>query len=246
MVALSFNASQTKGVYLGWVPPAGETHSWTGLPDDGFTADAKREWMVGAFVSAQPDSELGVKQLKDWSPPKPENLFPGASELKLDNGKSDGKQSYGGSGPAIALNFAADGFVVGAPLQVKGLRGCTEAGTGRAIRRRRPSSRSRSSTAARRLRPGRRRRMFSARRASPYSLFAYKEKWVDLVFDKPIVFASPNQNWSSRSIQRPSSPRGSISTTTSWWGGRSHSFAGKVESGFSAVPEREWMIRVMV
>ncbi|MGO9115973.1 MAG: hypothetical protein ACLP9L_42760 [Thermoguttaceae bacterium] len=52
-VALSFNPEQTKGIYLGLDKNVKETHSYIGLPDDGFElVDNPSDWMVRVQLTA--------------------------------------------------------------------------------------------------------------------------------------------------------------------------------------------------
>ncbi|MBN1911030.1 MAG: PEGA domain-containing protein [Pirellulales bacterium] len=51
-VALSFNPHQTKGIYLGYDKDVSQSHSYTGLPDRGFTAvPEKYDWMVRVHLA---------------------------------------------------------------------------------------------------------------------------------------------------------------------------------------------------
>jgi hypothetical protein len=106
-VVLSFNPHQTKGVYLGYDESVDKSRSLTGLPGDGFRpVDKAYDWMVRVEMSAKPSGKKGVKRLADFSPPVEVDPFAGMIEAKYDDGKSDGRQSYGGSGPMITFKLA--------------------------------------------------------------------------------------------------------------------------------------------
>jgi hypothetical protein len=52
-VALSFNPEQTKGIYLGLDKNVKQSHSYTGLPEDGFEPlDNPSDWMVRVDLTA--------------------------------------------------------------------------------------------------------------------------------------------------------------------------------------------------
>jgi hypothetical protein len=51
-VAISFNPEQTKGIYLGLDKNVKESHSYVGLPEDGFEPmDKSSDWMVRAYLT---------------------------------------------------------------------------------------------------------------------------------------------------------------------------------------------------
>lgn len=51
LIALSFNATQFKGIYVGEETDVKESHSYTGLPGEGFSrVDEPFDWMVRAYV----------------------------------------------------------------------------------------------------------------------------------------------------------------------------------------------------
>ena len=53
-VALSFNPHQTKGIYLGLDKTGKESHSYVGLPEQGYEpADKQSEWMVRVYLAAK-------------------------------------------------------------------------------------------------------------------------------------------------------------------------------------------------
>ena len=53
-VALSFNPEQTKGIYLGLDKTGKESHSYVGLPEQGYEpADKQSEWMVRVYLAAK-------------------------------------------------------------------------------------------------------------------------------------------------------------------------------------------------
>ena len=56
-VALSFNPEQTKGIYLGLDKSVKESHSYVGLPEEGFhPITEKYDWMVRVYLAAHKTS----------------------------------------------------------------------------------------------------------------------------------------------------------------------------------------------
>jgi len=237
-VALAFNPDRTKGIYLGFDEGVDETHSLTGLPDSGFKPVTKKyDWMVRVHLTEKPSTEKGVQRLADWKPPKKTTSFKDQTEVKLDTGKSDGKQSYSGAGPAIRIKLA-DVLPKGTSLRKVKLTGlrvyASRYGSGYSPKRTKLSvavldgkgkSRSKAS--------------FS------YSAFSYKPKWVSLRFRKPVAvggFAGDDGE-----ITIALDPKASRTKGIYWHYNKdpkeSHSLAGTVARGFKETPDREWMIR---
>ena len=109
LIAAAFNPHQTKGIYLGIDEDAADTDackSFVGLPKEGYKPfDAKGQWMIRAKLCSEPVK--GKKVIK------PADAKPAFEEEKVDESKyktvsfcgkeSDGKQSYGGSGPVVMI-----------------------------------------------------------------------------------------------------------------------------------------------
>jgi hypothetical protein len=236
-VALSFNPTQTKGIYLGLDKNVKQAHSFVGLPDSGFEpVKEPSDWMVRVYMTAQPSGTKAIQRLSDWKPPVVENPFKGCIEAKYDTGKSGGMQSYGGGGPAVRFKFAD--FLKGTPAQNARIKGLRVYGS------RYGSGYDTKETTLKVL-------FLDAQGiavmqiAFPYALFTYKEKWVDLAFPRPIpldfllnadgtvtiAFDPEAQQYKGIYFHYNKNPK-----TT-------HSLAGSVASGFKEVPDREWMIR---
>ncbi|MBI5091111.1 MAG: HEAT repeat domain-containing protein [Candidatus Hydrogenedentes bacterium] len=235
-VAIAFNPSDTKGIYLGMDKDVEQSHSYQGLPEDGFEPVKDTfDWTVRVFMSNEASGEKGVQHLADWTPPKTVNAFEGLTEAKYDTGNSDGKQSYGGRGPRIEL---ALGTLVPGAAQLKGFRVYgSRYGSGFDPQTTMFKSAVLDKTGA-----------VICEQQFPYSLFSYKEKWVDLVLTTPL------------SLDKTAADGGAISVAldpeaTQFKGiyfhynkdpQVSHSSRGTIARGFEPVPDREWMIRAYV
>jgi hypothetical protein len=174
-VALSFNPHRTKGIYLGYDESVEESHSYTGLPGDGFEkVTDKYDWMVRVRMSKEPSGERGVKRLADIEAPEHIDPFKGCIELKHYTGESDGKQSYGDGGPGIRIRLSdvSAGTSSGAgALKLKGFRVYgSRYGSGYDAEETKLWVAGLNSGGQELWRHG-----FS------YGLFGYKAKWVDLV-----------------------------------------------------------------
>lgn len=118
-VALAFNALPTKGIYLGLDKSVKESHSYAGLPGDGFKpVPEKYDWMLRARlvsepskVASRPGPQLGrrapASALASHNPSDPVStgeVPPGATRLSYVGDTSPDKRSLGGSGHAVAFN----------------------------------------------------------------------------------------------------------------------------------------------
>ena len=57
-VALSFNPEQTKGIYLGLDKNVKESHSYIGLPEEGFEPVERSDWMVRMYLTAKAEKNI--------------------------------------------------------------------------------------------------------------------------------------------------------------------------------------------
>ncbi len=237
-VALSFNPHRTKGIYLGYDNSVERPHSLVGLPADGFRpVKEPYDWMVRVHLSGEPSGEKGVMRLADWKPPKHVDPFQGCIEAKYDTGESDGKQSYGGSGPAIRFKLP-DVLPKDVSLDKLQLRGF-------------------------RLYAGRYGSGYDTKQATvrvsvlgsdkktlwegtfSYALFDYKTKWIDLVLPEPMALRDSDLKDGELTVAfDPEAHRfKGIYFHYNRDPDTSHSLAGAVAKGFREVPDREWMIR---
>jgi beta-lactamase regulating signal transducer with metallopeptidase domain len=70
-VALWFNAESTKGVYIGMDKNVEQSHSWIGLPDQGYhRVEEKYDWMIAAVVSSEEGKEPSRPKVKTYEPEK--------------------------------------------------------------------------------------------------------------------------------------------------------------------------------
>jgi len=238
-VALAFNPHRTKGVYLGLDEDVDETHSLTGLPDSGFKPVTKKyDWMVRVHLTEKPSTDKDVQRLADWKPKKKTSSFRDQTEVKLDTGKSDGKQSYGGAGPAVRIKLA-DVLPKGTSIKDVKLTGlrvyASRYGSGYSPKRTKLSVAVLDSKGKSR-----------SKASLSYSAFSYKPKWADLRFRKPIAVGGFAGNDGEITIALD--PKASRTKGIYWHYNKdpkqSHSLAGTIAKGFKEVPDREWMIRL--
>jgi len=238
LVALSFNPHKTKGIYLGYDNSVKQSHSLAGLPRDGYEpVKDTYDWMVRLHLSREPSGENGIIRLADWKPPVHVDPFEGCLEAKYDTGESDGKQSYGGSGPAIRFKLAEvlPKDVSIEDLELKGFR--LYAG-------RYGSGYDTEQTMLHVAVLGHENKVLW-QGTFPYSLFAYKAKWVDVVLPEPLALRSSDLREGELTVAMDPEAHQykGIYFHYNKTPGSSRSLAGTVAKGFRQVPDREWMIR---
>ncbi len=231
-IALAFNPHQTKGIYLGMDKDVERTHSYTGLPRDGYELlEEKADWMLRVALTEKPTGEKSVMRLEDWSPPVKEEPFKECIELAYDDGESDGIQSYGGRGTAVRYNLLDVGTVQ-APLQLHGFRiyasrygsGYDPATTMLTVRV--------IGTDDRVLKEV----------TFPYEKFSYKPGWINLVLEEPLEIA-PELTFITVGFNPDAHRTKGIYFHFNENPKVSHSYVGTLERGFEPIPEREWMAR---
>ncbi len=226
-VALNFNPSQTKGIYLGFDESVAESHSFQGLPDSGFQpVKEKHDWMVRVYMAKNPSGEKGIQRLADWTQPKHSDPFGGLTELKHDNGTSDGQQSYGGAGPYIQFTAPEPGGKLQG-IRVYGSRyggGYDPETTAFHVTVLAPPN--------------------EYGQTCFYSAFAYEPKWVDLVFSDPVTL-TPGQTVTIVIDPHAQQSRG-IYFHYNKDPQQTHSGIAKSEQPDKPTPDREWMIRAYV
>jgi beta-lactamase regulating signal transducer with metallopeptidase domain/HEAT repeat protein len=235
-IALAFNPHRTKGIYLSYDRDVSASHSSTGLPDSGYEpVDETYDWMVRLCMSAEPSGEKGVQRLADWSPPKYADPFEGLVEVKYDDGVSDGKQSYGGAGPCIRFPDRLWGAFVGERAVTD-----TEAFMGVRVYGSRYGSGYNPESTMLHLIVQDQDGNELAKADFPYSLFSYKEQWVDLELPAParttvseIVCILDPEAHQTKGIyfHYKKDPE------------ESHSGVAKNGKADKPTPDREWMIR---
>jgi hypothetical protein len=235
-VALAFNPHQTKGVYLGYADTGGApTHSYTGLPEEGFEKlQAAQDWMVRVCLAEQPSGAKGTQRLADWKLVVEQQPLDGCTVVTLDNGKPEGKQSYGGRGPAV--RFRPSEFLPagagGGPALLKGVRlYASRYGSG--------YDAARTLLQVYALDPE---NQVLGKAGAPYARFNYKERWVDLVLEKPIRIEKPGDPLTVALDPEAAATKG-IYFHYQKNPARSHSLAGKLGKGFESLNDREWLIR---
>ncbi len=231
-VAFSFNPSRTKGVYLGIDKSVSKSRSLMGLPDSGFEEVKQPEdWMVRVYLSEQPSGVKGVKRLAEWKAPVKVEPFEGCGEVKYDNGKSDDMQSYGERCPTMRI-LPADSGLGAETLALKGFRlYASRYGSGYI--------------------PGKTflyayiidsRDKILQKAVFPYAKFSYKPKWVNLVLEEPVAIEKPAEYLTIAFDPEAHRTKG-IYFHYNKNPQVSHSLVGTAGKGFTALPDREWMIR---
>ena len=172
-INLNFSPRGTKGVYVGYDDTADECFSKTGLPDKTPRDIAEGyNWMVRLTIADTPPARV-TKAMGEWKQTASASAITGEGliELKRDDGKSDGKKSIGGAGPAIRFEGAPSGAVL-TGLRVYGSRygrGYDPKKTNAAYY------------------------IFDddgdilIKGEFPYALFSYQEKWVDIPVEQTDV-----------------------------------------------------------
>ena len=238
-VALAFNPHRTKGIYLSYDRDVSASHSFTGLPDSGYEpVDETYEWMLRLYMSAEPSGEKGVQRLADWSPPEHVDPFEGLVEVKYDDGVSDGKQSYGGAGPYIRYPATMWAYFVG--NRVHSIPD-TEALVGLRVYGSRYGSGYDPETTMLHVIIQDQDGKELAKVDFPYSLFSYKERWVDLVLPEPIL--SKQMGEFMLILDPEAHQTKGIYFHYKKNPAESHSGVAKNGKADKPTPDREWMIR---
>ncbi|MFH0793424.1 MAG: hypothetical protein V2A74_05265 [bacterium] len=237
-VSLSFNPHQTKGIYLGTDESVAQSHSFAGLPDSGFEeVKEKRDWMVRLHLAQEPSGEKGIQRLADWKPPVTSDPFEGCIEAKYDAGPSEEKQSYGGRGPAIQFRVK-DFLPSGTPSEKASLKGfrlyASRYGSGYDPEKTMVKVALLDSSNKVRWEGG-----------FPYRSFSYKAQWVDFALPQPIALSElvGDDGLLTVAFDPEAHQTKGIYFHYNKNPQTSHSMAGTTAKGFTAVPDREWIIR---
>ncbi|QDU00195.1 M56 family metallopeptidase [Gimesia aquarii] len=240
-IAVAFNPHRTKGVYLGLDDSPSKTSSFTGLPNDGFTAlDKSQIWMVRPFIAPKATADLGTRPLADRPAVSTVNPFAGCIEVHSVAGASAGKQSYGGSGPAIDINVQelVPQDVALHSLRLKGIRlYASRYGSGYDPKK----------TMLDILVTGKGAKTQWSH-SFPFSHFGYREKWIDLVIpDAPLISEFLDQGKLTLGLDPHATQFKGVYfhyiKTTGDESGARGIVPGK---RYFDVPNRKWMIRVFL
>ena len=164
-VNLAFNTHKTKGVYVGIDKPGEGDFSRMGLPDQ--TPEPGPEggsWMIRIVVSPKPVGGGGTGEWQQPEAPPASTESLGLVEMKNDDGKSNGKLSISGEGPAARFEGAPEGGTL-ERLRIYGSR----YGSGYDTKK---------TTIDYYILDAEGRSIATGR--IPYGLFTYDEKWVDV------------------------------------------------------------------
>lgn len=235
-VALSFEPSRTSGVYVGLDASVGEAHSYTGLPDDGFTLmDRVTDWMVRVTLVPTPSEGLEVMRLADRKLPGETEMPDGCVELYWDDGESDGIQSYGGSGPRIVFKLSelVPEETLEQELWVHGLR----------IHGSRYGGGFDPDTTMIQVSFLDAVQEVYATAKIPYAKFSHKPRWVEVTFEDPVRIESQGDDLLDIALDPEAHQTKGIYFHYNKDPAESHSSAGRVGGNFKDTADREWMIR---
>jgi hypothetical protein len=238
-VALSFEPGRTSGVYVGYDESVGETHSYTGLPEDGLKLlDRVYDWMVRVTLVPTPSEGVEVKRLADRELPAETEKPEGSVELNWDDGESDGMQSYGGAGPRIAFKLSEllPEEVRAQDLAVFGLR-IYGSRYGGGFDPETTTIEVNFLDAVQEV---------YATQEIPYAKFSHKAKWVDVVFEEPVLLASQGDDLLDIALDPEAHQTKGIYFHYNENPAESHSSYGRAGKGFKDADDREWMIRAWV
>lgn len=240
-IALAFNPARTKGIHLGLDKNVEASHSLIGLPETGFRRITEpQDWMVRVVLSRKPTGKKGIRRLADRRAPRAGDPFKGCLEIKYDTGKSDGRKSIGGAGPALRFKVSdvAPKAEKAQTIKLHGLRlYASRYGSGYD-----PAD---AVVKVAVLDPAGGVRW---RGEFPYARFSYKPGWVELVLETPAELGQLGEGGGTLTVALdPQAHRTKgIFFHYNKEPETSHSLVGSVARGFKAAAEREWMIRVYV
>ena len=236
LVALAFNPGRTKGVFLGQDQSVEQSHSFTGMPETGLRRVTEPyDWMIRVVLSKEPTGKRGIRRLADRKPVKKGDPFEGCIEVKYDTGKSDGRRSMGGAGPALRIKVSD--FVPKAEkaqtIKLHGFRVfASRYGAGYDLDE----------------------TMIDAavlhadgtvlwKGQFPYGRFGYRAKWISLALDKPADLGKLTGATLTLALDPHAQRTKGVYFHYSKDPKESHSATGSVGRGFRDAPDVEWLIR---
>ena len=172
-----------------------------------------------------------AQEANPFQPAAPAGSLEGCLELKYDNGNSEGKQSYGGSCPAIQF-FLSDLQGGGPGLVLKGFKlyaSCYGGGFNPA------------STYVYVYIINSRDQVLQ-KAAFPYSLFDFEPKWVDLILKDSVPIIQGETHLTIVIDPEAQQTKG-IYFHYNKNPQKSHSLVATQGKGYKNLPDREWMIR---
>jgi len=186
-----------------------------------------------AMMTLGQSMEAQIKTLTDSA--RADDPFASCRLASFGGEQSEGKQSYGGRGPAIHFKPAEAtlGIRAGESIRLKGVRlyaSCYGGGYTPEETTLRVTVRDAQDTP-----------LAEARFA--YAKFGFEAQWVDLVFESPVAIAKPGEPITIAFDPEATQTKG-IYFHYQKNPATSHSLAGTVSSGFKETPDREWMVRV--
>jgi len=185
-----------------------------------------------AMMALGKDMETQIKAITETTADDP---FVNCRLAAFGGEKSEGKQSYGGSGPA--LRFRPSEMVAGIsadkPIKLKGVRlYASRYGGGYTPE---------ETTLRVTLRDAQDATLGESRFA--YVKFKFDAEWVDLVFEQPVEIPKPGEPVTLALDPEATQTKG-IYFHYQKNPATSHSLVGTVSSGFKELPDREWLMRV--
>jgi hypothetical protein len=212
---------------------------WSGQPESEKLAETLAESDRKFREQISPKSSSSQSSAESEKPeaakaPLAQDPFGDCRVVALGGDKSEGMQSYGGSGPAVRFKPAEflTGLPAGEPLALKGVRlFASRYGSGYS-----PKD-AKLNVQVLDARGGK-----LADAGFPYSKFSYRVGWVDLVFDRPVVVKQPGELVTIAFDPEATQTKG-VYFHYQKNPAASHSLAGKAGAELKEVPDREWMMR---
>jgi len=242
MVAFSFDPRQTKGIYLHYAN-TDMPHSYTGLPGDGYEpVDKKYDWMVRAIMSETPSGQKGTKLLKDWKPRKTAGPFGDCVAIPANAEPTQDKQSYGGQGPAIELRVdptkVGSGKLLPDEIMVKGF----------SLYASRYGAGFNPQTTNVHVMVLDSNKEVRWQGEVPYAAFSFKPQWVNVILPepKPLSELADKDDKLTLAFDPEAHQTKGVYFYYQKNPEKSHSLAGTLGSGFRAVTDREWLMRIHV
>ena len=235
-IALAFNPGRTKGIRLGLDQSVETSHSLIGLPDSGFERITERhDWMIRVVLSAKPTGKKGIRRLADRKPVQKGDPLKGRIEVKYDAGKSDGRKSMGGAGPAVRIK-AADVAPKGAKAQNLTFHGL------RLYASRYGSGYNLDETVVRAAVLGPDGKVLW-KGTFPYARFTYRAKWVDLALEEPADLGKLPDGTLTLALDPQAQRTRGVYFHYAKDPETSHAAMGSLGRGFKDAPDMQWLIR---
>jgi len=242
LIGLAFNPAERKGIYLSYDKNVEKSHSFVGLPDEGYEPMTENcDWMVRVRMAAKPSGQKGIFKLADWKPPRKIDTLAGTIILPSKVVVTQDKQSYGGEGPAIEFTIEPTQVGETSPAGLEKVRV-----RGFSLYASRYGSGYDAATTTVKVAVLDSKGAVRWKGEVPYALFKYKPAWVSVTLPKPMPLLELAQKDGKLTVafDPEAHQRKGIYFHYQKDPARSHSSVGTVANGFEPVSTREWLIRI--